>query len=135
MGHETTESELSVGVRLLDCDHREMAEAIMEIQTATDRAMDQSRVSALLRKLAHLTMTHFALEEATMSATKYPRLALHQIHHQKLMEQLRQVVADQNRSKQTLSGEWIGALADWHHLHVRHEDGQYGDWLNRTPSH
>lgn len=127
----TEESEPVVGVRLIDCDHREMAEAIMELQSAAEGGMEQSRTARLLRALSHFTLTHFAMEEAMMSATKYPLVALHRLRHQRMMEQLRQVAAIQNRGKQPLRADWLAALADWHNLHVRHDDSHFGHWVNR----
>ena len=43
MEHKAQETQLAVGVRLLDCDHREMAEAIMELQAGAAPGMDQGR--------------------------------------------------------------------------------------------
>jgi len=120
-----------VGVKLLDCDHREMAEAIMELQEATGLEKDQSHTASLLRKLSHFTLTHFALEEGMMSATRYPGVNLHRLHHQRMMEQLREVVAIHNRGRHAMNREWLGALADWHTMHIDHDDLQYGHWLNR----
>ena len=123
--------ETTIGVRLLDCDHREMSEAIVELQTATGRDLEQSRTGLLLRKLSHFTLTHFALEESMMAATKYPGTNLHRLHHQRLMEQLRELVAIHNRGKLALSPDWLSALADWNTQHVETDDLHYGHWLNR----
>jgi hypothetical protein len=74
MEKSTGNSELSVGVKILDFDHREMTEAIHEIGEALARDEDPRQTSSLLHRLAEFTLTHFALEEEMMAATKFPKM-------------------------------------------------------------
>ena len=77
MEKSTGNSELSVGVKILDFDHREMTEAIHEIGEALARDEDPRQTSSLLHRLAEFTLTHFALEEEMMAATKFPKMGQH----------------------------------------------------------
>lgn len=122
--------ELSVGVRILDCDHREMSETIMEIQANDLAGRERSRSHSLLRKLARFTLVHFALEEGMMAAAKYPAMALHSLRHQRMIEQLQATVARYSRRGLILNGPSLGLLDAWHSGHVVRDDLDFGLWLN-----
>jgi len=122
--------ELSVGVRILDCDHREMSETIMELHANELAGRERSLTASLLRKLAHFTHVHFALEEGMMAATKYPAMVLHSLKHQRMIEQLQATVARYSRRGLTLTGLSLGSLDDWHTDHVERDDLDFGLWLN-----
>jgi hemerythrin-like metal-binding protein len=124
--------ELYVGVRLLDSDHREMSETIAELKSAADRGEDRSLTGPMLRKLANFTLTHFALEEGMMLATRYPGLARHCLHHQRMMERIRQIVTRSVRGGAVLSQDSLSLLTELHSEHIFHDDVDYGRWLNRT---
>jgi len=125
--------ELYVGVGLLDSDHREMSETIAKLKAAADRGEDRSLTIPMLRKLANFTLTHFALEEGMMLATRYPRMARHCLSHQRMMERIRQIVTRSSRSCGVLTLDALSQLTELHSEHVLHDDVDYGRWLNRTP--
>jgi hemerythrin len=124
-------SELSVGVRILDCDHREMAEAISDINTAVLADQERSRTGQLLRRLARFTLTHFQLEEEMMAATKYPGMAVHRINHHCLMGQLGALISRYGRGGFALNAHSLNFLSHWHTTHIEKEDLHYGLWLSQ----
>ncbi len=132
MDPRTESGELVVGVRILDCDHREMTEAIMELQTAVEKEVDRSRTNALLRRLAHFTFTHFALEEGMMDATQYPGVNLHSHRHQHMLSQIREIIASHRRGSMELNRDALGSLLEAHSSHVQYDDLLYGHWLNKV---
>lgn len=123
-------SELSVGVRILDCDHREMSGTVMEIQADELAGKERSRTHSLLRKLADFALVHFALEEGLMAAAKYPAMALHALKHQRMIEQIQATVARYRRRGFALNGPSLGLLDDWHTGHVQRDDLDFGLWLD-----
>lgn len=127
----TTESgELSVGVKMLDCDHREMLQAIHDLHAAT--MQDRSLTGPLLRRLADFTLTHFALEEGMMHATKYPGITLHRLHHQYLVGELKALIASHQQRELALTPSSLSSLSAWHAEHVHQDDLHYGIWLNQS---
>jgi hemerythrin len=126
----TEYAETSVGVRLLDCDHRQLTDAINELQAAVLGNQDRTRNGELLRKLADFTLTHFALEEGMMAATRYPGTARHRLHHQHMLEQWESVLNDCREGTVTLDGQSLSFLNDWHTDHIQEDDLKYGLWLN-----
>ncbi len=123
---------MSVGVKILDCDHREMAEALYEIQAAVTADADPRRSASLLRKLAEFSLTHFALEEGMMAATRFPGLARHRLEHHRILEQMRAFVSLHRRSDLTLDRNSLRFLAELHAAHILQDDLRYGLWLNET---
>ncbi|MGA2276828.1 MAG: bacteriohemerythrin [Terracidiphilus sp.] len=128
----TESGDLSVGVRILDCDHREMADAIRELHAAAMADQDRSLTGPLLRRLAHFTMTHFALEEGMMGATKYPERAAHRLNHQRMIVELKAMAARHSRGQLALTPDALSILSEWHLEHVQRDDLRYGSWLNQT---
>ena len=130
MNLPTSSGEVSVGVKMLDCDHRALFETIKELQAAASVDVDPRRTSSLLCKLADFTLTHFALEEGMMAATKYPGLDLHRLHHQRLTEQVATLVSRHKQGGQALDSDSLSFLSELHADHVQQDDLHYGLWLN-----
>jgi hemerythrin len=126
----TGRDESSVGVGLLDCDHREMAEAFKELNAELATGWNHSQARYVLRSLAKFTLIHFALEEGMMEATKYPGLALHRAAHQRLMEQLNALVSRHNRDGVAPDRQCLSLLPVSHETHIQSDDLNYGRWLN-----
>ena len=126
----TNKGELSVGVKMLDCDHRALFETIKELQTMTAGDVDPRRTGSLLRKLADFTLTHFALEEGMMAATKFSGMALHRLHHQRIAEHMAALAARYNRDGLALDNETLSLISELHANHVQQDDLHYGLWLN-----
>ncbi len=126
----TSNGELSVGVKMLDCDHRVLFETIKELQSETLAEGDPRRTSSLLRKLADFTLTHFALEEGMMEATKFPGMALHRLHHQRITEQVATLVSRHKQGGLALDSDSLSFLSQLHADHVQKDDLHYGLWLN-----
>ena len=127
--------ELSVGVKMLDCDHRTMYDTIHEIRDLAAANEDPRKTGSLLLKLAQFTMTHFALEEGMMVATKYPGLARHRLNHQRMIEQINALAAVQSRAGAPLDQQSLSLLAELHERHIQSDDLHYGCWLNEVGIH
>jgi hemerythrin len=126
----TGRHETSVGVRLLDLDHRELAIVIGELRAAVFKNQDRSLTGPLLHKLTDFSQTHFGLEEGMMSATRYPRLKEHCANHQQMMEQLGALVERCEQSDAALNGQALNFLTEWHTLHLENHDLSFGHWLS-----
>jgi hemerythrin len=122
--------EMSVGVEAVDSEHRELAQAINELQAAVANDDQQGLTGPLLRKLAELTRAHFSSEEGLMTANKYPGMALHLFKHQYLIEQLDALQARVNRNGFKLTEHSLTFVRDWFNTHIQKEDLQFAVWLN-----
>jgi hemerythrin len=130
MNLTTSNGELSVGVKMLDCDHRALFETIKELQAVAAQDADPRRTGSLLSKLANFTLTHFALEEGMMAATKFPGMDLHRLHHQRITEQVAALASRYNRAGLPLDSDSLSFLSQLHADHIQQDDLHYGLWLN-----
>jgi hemerythrin len=132
MALTTSDDQLSVGVKMLDCDHRTLFDTIHELSDLAATNEDPRRTTSLLRKLAQFTMTHFALEEGMMVATKYPGLTRHRLNHQHMIEQINALAAVQSSAGTPLDLQSLSLLAELHERHIQSDDLHYGCWLNEV---
>jgi len=122
----------SVGVSILDCDHREMDEAFKELHAEITTRARQSQAGYLLRGLAKFTLIHFALEEGMMEVTKYPMINRHRTNHRHLMQQMNGLVSQHSKDGLTPDLQRLNALILLSHEHIEADDSYYGNWLNRA---
>ena len=61
-----------LGIQVIDRDHREISELLVEINFNAARDGDAARRIHSLRELARATRSHFLLEEGLMDASKFP---------------------------------------------------------------
>jgi hemerythrin len=123
--------EMGVGVEAIDREHRELAQAINDLDAAV-RHDQQSLTGPLLRKVADVTRAHFSSEAALMAANRYPGMALHLFKHQYLTEQLDALQARVSRGGFKLDEHSLRFLRDWLNTHIQQEDLQFAAWLNET---
>jgi len=123
----------SVGVKMMDRDHEEISGMVLELnaQAAAEKPWD--RTGPLLRELIRATGCHFSLEEAMMTAAKYPHAAIHRLRHEWMIDQMRVLLARSRQSGFAANEPLLGLLAESHFAHVAAEDLRFGLWLNATP--
>ena len=126
------ESDLSVGVNILDRDHREMSKTISDLRTVLSTGELRSSAASLLLKLAHFSLVHFGLEEGIMAATGYPRLRAHCRRHQGMKRELTSIAARYNQAGAVPNDKSLAFLDELHNEHVLEEDLTFGIWLNET---
>ncbi len=126
----TGSGELTVGVRILDCDHRQMAETIMELQVEIAAGRRRGQAGLLLTRLAGFALVHFALEESMMAAAKYPGLDLHCLSHQRMMRQIRAMTLRRAGAGYAQGDCSLCLPVDWHSTHIENDDLDFGLWLN-----
>jgi hemerythrin-like metal-binding protein len=121
-----------LGIEIIDRDHREISELLVEININTERDGDADRKVRRLGDLARVTRSHFLLEEWMMAATNYPGLAPHRTRHAWMLEEILRLAEYWGKKKNVLTREPMGLLWESHIEHVECEDQAYGLWLGRT---
>ena len=135
MGPIIGNEEPVLGVRLLDFDHREMSDAFDDLKATVARGEGHGRAVARLRQLAHMTLSHFALEEGMMAATGFPGRVAHLDRHQRLMREIHLLQASLDRRGAEVRDNVIAQVAKWHHAHMHNDDLHYALWLNAVGKH
>lgn len=114
--------EFSVGVASVDLEHRQMIDLINDLHSLVGDNASEEEVSTMLGEIFAQISAHFALEEKFMRETRYPHFPDHKGDHEKLLDELRDImdrVEDDGRYDETaLSDE----LREWFTNHFRTHD-------------
>jgi hemerythrin len=123
--------EMSVGVRILDEDHKCLVELINELHDGIMNGCSQEVLGPILNRLVGYTEVHFDREEKYFGHTGYPDEASHKLEHHNLTARVR-VLRDQHRQVDpvALSLETIAFLKSWLITHIEGCDKKYGPYLN-----
>jgi hemerythrin-like metal-binding protein len=123
-----------LSIKVIDRDHREIADLLMEINFNVTRDGDAGRRISRLREMARATRSHFLLEESMMAATRFPGLALHQMRHHWMLQQIRQLATYWGEEKNALTREPMAVLWESYVAHLESEDRSYGLWMGASRS-
>jgi len=125
-----TES-MSVGVKVLDEDHKKLVGLVNELHDGILQGRRQAALGHVLDELVKYTAVHFKREEEYFSRTGYPAAKEHKKEHDALVKT---AVDLQSRYKQgatsMLSLESMSFLKNWLNTHIMGEDKKYGPHLN-----
>jgi len=118
--------DLSVGVHVIDADHKFLIDLIKQVNQEVAAPGSAKRIGGLLNALYEYTDFHFIREEALMKACAYPGLADHRKVHEKLCARMEEI-RDQHASapSEAMSGEIQTFLNEWLTKHIMGHDKNY----------
>jgi len=124
--------ELSLGIRELDDQHREIIKNLGDIVAAA-----QSGTNTMLLKLMKEANSgfaaHFAAEEKIMAASPYPDTAGHEVLHGEFMEEFEDLEsrAFHGEIGEKFASEIKENAADWFILHIKKNDIKMASYIIR----
>jgi hemerythrin len=128
--------KLSVGVAVLDDDHKKLVGMINELYDAMQAGHGKESLGPILGRLVDYTKVHFAREEKLFSQTGYAEAVPHKQQHDALT---RQVLDVQRKyaagAAATVSLEVMHFLRDWLINHIQGTDQKYRTHLNAKGIH
>jgi hemerythrin-like metal-binding protein len=123
--------DFRIGIEEVDHEHEEMIRLINELHAALGGERSGERVEAFLGDIFAGISAHFALEEKVMRARNYDGLPDHKADHERLLDDLRDMM-DQQASGAILDEEAFAArLAEWFGAHFRTQDARLHKFLAR----
>ncbi|WP_440875841.1 bacteriohemerythrin [Thalassotalea sp. PLHSN55] len=122
--------EYSVGVQILDDDHKKLVQLLNQFTTAYDYAMSESFERQALEDLVDYTKTHFSREEKIMEENDYPDIVAHKEQHKKMIAQVETFVDLYNIKGHDALDEVSTFLSKWLINHINGTDKQYTKHLN-----
>jgi hemerythrin len=132
----TWTDSMSVGVKVLDDDHKKLVGMVNELH---DGILEGHRAEALghvLDQLVSYTRIHFSREEAFFDRTKYAGAVEHKKEHDDLIAKALEL---QKRYKEgassMLSLETMSFLKSWLAHHIQGSDKSYTKHLNSNGIH
>jgi hemerythrin len=122
--------KLSVGVDMMDNDHKHLVGLVNELHDAVRAARGKEVLGKVLDGLIDYTKTHFAREESEMAKFKYPKAPEHIKEHTALAHQVLDVQAKYKAGNTAvLSMEVMAFLRDWLLKHIQSTDKALGTFL------
>ncbi len=127
--------EYSVGVQVLDDDHKKLVQLLNQFTTAYDYAMSESFERQALEDLVDYTKTHFLREEKIMEENGYPDIVAHKEQHRKMIEQVEVFVGLYHQKGHEALEDVSTFLSKWLINHINGTDKQYTSHLNGKGVH
>jgi len=126
--------DLSVGVEVIDAQHRELFDAINAVLEAAEAGREQQEVVALMEFLDEYVANHFGLEEMYMRRYVYPGYPHHKAQHTGFVSDFFDLREELARDGVTpaLSGKVTRRVSDWLVDHIGRVDRALGSFLREA---
>lgn len=117
---------MSVGVKVLDEDHKKLVGMVNELHDGILGGRRAEALAKVLDELVAYTKTHFNREEALFAKTGYPKAAEHKQHHDELLKKAGDLQARYKEGQTSmLSLETMSFLKSWLAHHIGGDDQGY----------
>lgn len=117
---------MSVGVELLDSDHKALIRLINRLHTALENDADSAQLKDIFAKLALYVERHFEREEQVMEACGYPETSQHEEEHRRFAENMRyQRDRYFSAGESGIGEELLVSLKNWLNHHILIQDMAY----------
>ncbi|MCB1784816.1 MAG: bacteriohemerythrin [Chromatiaceae bacterium] len=130
MTYWTWDPSLSVGVDVIDGQHRRIVDYINELDLAR-KDDDRARIGEILSNLVDYTRTHFAFEEDLMARSGYPLSESHKQVHRSYVAHIDKFV-EQHRAGKDVTRRLMSELQIWLTNHIRNADTDYAPYAQKS---
>lgn len=111
-----------VGIPAVDYEHEELIALINRLYAALSTSDTKLKISAFLGDLFRAISAHFALEEKFMRERQYGQLAEHKADHERLLDEIRDIMDAFDRAGAVDSADLAKRLDIWFSRHfVTHD--------------
>lgn len=130
MEHVAWDSTMSVGVDVLDDDHKRLLEMFNGLLNTGVTTKDRGDLERLLSGLIDYTNVHFQREEALMERQGCPDLDAHKAAHRYFVDEVRKIVRESDEDNaMMLRIDLILLLKDWLVEHIQSVDKRYQPYM------
>lgn len=132
----TWSSAYSVGVEVIDAQHRELFSRTNRLLEACQEGKGREVVGETLRFLEDYVKTHFSTEEGLMDKYAYPEALSHKKLHEGFMETLVKLKEEAAKGAGlTLVTQVNKTVVDWWVNHILKVDKKLGAFLREKMAH
>ncbi|KAB2917396.1 MAG: bacteriohemerythrin [Hyphomicrobiaceae bacterium] len=124
--------EYSIGIQGVDHEHRELIDLINHLHEELDRPGSKLTVPAFFGDLLKGISAHFALEEKCMRDHDYDRLDLHKSDHERLLDELREMMDAFEHAEDVDRVDLARRLDTWFSRHFRTHDAELHRMLGNS---
>jgi hemerythrin-like metal-binding protein len=127
----TWTEDMSVGVRVVDNDHKTLIRMLNDLNDGILAGHARSALEAVIEGLLKYTKLHFTREERLLADSGFPDAAAHKTEHDLLSRRFMNLQArfEMGQSRE-LSLEAMRLLKSWLTDHIQGSDQNYGAHLN-----
>jgi hemerythrin len=126
------EGRIETGIEPIDREHRLQAGLLDALERTLRESGARDLVRQTLRQLADFTAVHFESEELMMRLYSYPRADAHAVEHERLLDQLSEMVAAVEAEREAELLDLVGPLRSWLVGHIRTMDHDFALWCAST---
>ncbi len=130
MSYWSWDPSLSVGVDVIDGQHRRIIDYINELDAA-NLARDKSKITEVLQGLVDYTITHFSFEEDLMLRAGYPLSDSHKKVHEAFIAHIHKYV-EQHEQGVDISRQLMSELQIWLTNHIKNDDQDYSPYVKKS---
>lgn len=121
--------DFRIGIDEVDHEHQALIELINALHAALGEDRSSERVEAFLGDIYAGISAHFALEEKVMRARRYDDLAAHKADHERLLDDLRDLMDEQATGSILDEERFAARLAQWFGGHFQTHDARVHRFL------
>lgn len=125
----------SVGIDAVDHEHKELIALINRLHGEAAARGSKEAVSAFFGDLFKGISAHFALEERFMRERGYDQLTEHKGDHERLLDDIRDIMEELEGAAAIDSAVLAGRLDDWFSRHFETHDARLHKALGTHPEH
>ncbi len=123
----------SVGIDAIDHEHKELIDLINRLYDEVSAKATATSVGAFFGDLFKGISAHFALEERFMRERGYDQLPQHKGDHERLLDEIRDIMDDFEGNVETGSAELAAKLDAWFSRHFETHDARLHKKLGVHP--
>lgn len=121
------------GIAAIDEEHQRIIALINQINDHIGRDHALDNAWEVMDELVAFTGNHFAHEEMIMALNEYPDTEAHIAEHQKLLDQLGNLIEKAQHTPSQMRASLVTAfLADWAEIHIFNDDRKLGEFLTAS---
>ena len=118
-------SDFETGIADVDHEHRELIELINKLHEQLVGEETSEVITDFLGEVFAQVSAHFALEESMMRKHNYDQYDDHKTHHEKLLDDIRDIMDDHEAGDYTTYGESLSAVIhNWFVDHFQTRDAR-----------
>jgi len=125
--------QYSVGIAAVDYEHKELIDLINKLYAEFAKEGADSCTEAFFGDLLKGISAHFALEERYMREHRYDQLAEHKADHERLIDELRDMMDEDLGADRTNAGDLHDRLDAWFSRHFETHDARLHKALGSHP--
>jgi hemerythrin len=125
------QDNFAIGIAEVDHEHRELIGLINALHDALGADRAGERVESFLGDIFADVSAHFALEERVMRERRYDALVEHKADHERLLDQLCDMMDKQAAGAVLDDAKFGQDLAEWFAGHFRTQDARFHGTLAR----